>query len=224
MLAIIDTETTGLPRARVSDGSDDFSEVYATEVAILLLNDEYEETSRHLFKFRLSDEMLANASPDMKKALEINGYDHSLEGSWGAAPIMGTPLAKSEWANIAVLLRKRTLVAQNVSFDAGVLKAELLRNRLCTEVSFPWTRRVFDILGLCQFLRLHYDIRNKQGWSSASIQDVYPALGGPEMEAHRAMADAERIIYILKVFNDTFTKADEVYSVNEERRPDPELG
>lgn len=224
MLAIVDTETTGLPRSRVSDGSDDFSEVRATEVAILLLTDRYEETSRHVFKFRLSDEMYNNASPDMKKALEINGYDHSLEGPWGKAPIMGTPQAANQWRNIAVLLRKRTLVAQNVAFDAGVLKAELLRYQLCTEVSFPWTRRVFDVLGLCQFLRLHYDIRNAKGWSSASIQDVYPAMGGPEMEAHRAMADAERIIYILKVFNDTFTTADEVYSVKEQRRSDPELG
>lgn len=97
---ILDTETTGIPR-----GDEDH---YITELSIIDMK------GRTLFS-----SLLAIAIPVPEKITEITGIDDSM--------LKGKPSFDAVYEDIREILRGRTVLGWNVSFDALMLKIECER-------------------------------------------------------------------------------------------------
>lgn len=198
-LAIIDTETTDLWTVRPEDGSRDYSKVVVTDIGIILLNGILDqEPQRYEMSFKLSPLDLDRANPE---ALEISGYKHSERESKTET---GSRVAAMGWRYIADLLQDRVIVASNAEFDLGAMRSNLTRHGVLTpkgnipgEEWETWTpRRCIDTNAFGYMMKMAYGLKN------ASVQTSYdflvPILGLPVLQGHRALADAEKTLAVLK--------------------------
>jgi DNA polymerase-3 subunit epsilon len=169
-IAWVDVETTGLEADKHR----------VIEVAVEVTDMDLRVIEAYSTKIGLDARDRLIAEP---KALEVNGYT---DEEWQGAPMPSYEL----WERVHRLTSRLTLAGQNVEFDAKFMTAEMLRFGLRPS----WIRRKLDVMG--------YGINAmmEHGLKSASLDEVYAALGGPNIGAHRAVADVKRAQYVYKMY------------------------
>ena len=187
LFAWIDVETTGL--------SPEKHRVIEIAIEVTDQNLEVKESYESKIALDVRDRVLAEP-----KALEINGYT---EEEWEGAPEGDEKF----WKNVNSLLSKKTLAGQNIiAFDSHFVACEMLRHKMKP----AWSRRQFDVMTFSIYTMTSLDVKSAQGYSTASLPDVYRALGGPDLPEHRAMADVKRAQWVYRVYLDKLRKYDEM--------------
>lgn len=194
-LLFIDTETTGLNNSihRV------------IEVAATRVNFHPRTWGTPLasicYRFTPSTEDMARAEPE---ALAVNGYRQG-HPDWATAPDIDSSEAAQSWNNVATLARGAVLVSQNVPFDRDYVWEELNRRGLLYQhpkfgLLAPWARRFIDIQSYSALIAMEKSL------SKMGLHDVYAAIGGPPLTEHRAAADVQRGMAVMRYVWDRFTR------------------
>ncbi len=190
LMAWVDTETTGFP--------DEDPEHRITEVCVIVTDtqltvvDEFETkialdaVGQQLFPQELRDRM---------------GYS---DEEWKDAP----PESAALWRRFLRLMDGTTWCGQNADFDEQIVLNALTR---CSVTYFNrnagkrlpdrnWQRRLYDTKAFAWSIMHDFDVRNAKGYQSASLQDVYPVLGLPELPKHRARSDLLKCHALYRIF------------------------
>jgi DNA polymerase-3 subunit epsilon len=178
-LALVDVETTGLDpkKHRVLEVAIEI--VDATPKGIHVVN---------TLEFRHNVNL---AEPCWEPAaLAVNGY-HEEHPDWKGAPNVHVPEDQDgvrwNWVHVAELTHTLPLCSQNVPFDRDFMAAEMAR----VGVKPTWARRFVDLQSFSFMACL------ETGREKFALHDVYKALGGPDLQEHRAVADVARGKYLL---------------------------
>lgn len=171
-LLFLDTETTGLDAAKHE----------IIDIAWILTSPDGREI-RSKFSARMLPQHLETAEP---KALEINGFS---EAAWraGPKPLMAHDEVADKFATVS---KDRVLVAHNVSFDEGFVRALLLKQGKSPRWSYHKVDTVAlawplfsssDLTGLslgtlCQHLGIKNDAAHTAEADVQACYDVYHAL------------------------------------------------
>jgi exonuclease I len=187
-LAWVDTETSGLEPTRDR----------IIEIAIVITDEHLNVFETFERKIKLSPSDRLAASP---QALLVNGYT---DAEWADA----VPSDAELWGEVHRLTDGALLAGQNVTqFDSKFIAAEMMRFNLRPR----WDRRMQDTMGDAIRAMYAFDVKapNRKGelQYTAGLEHVYKALGGPDLPAHRAMADVKRAMYVYKIFHDAFLVA-----------------
>jgi DNA polymerase III epsilon subunit-like protein len=179
--AWMDTETSGL----------DCEKHRVLEIAISLTRgkDRLEIIKEFEAKIFLSAQDYKIAEP---RALEVNGYTTE---EWEKC---GAVISNKEvWQQVQELTAGATIANQNPRFDMGFVEAEMKRYGLVPS----WQRRPYDVTTYSIVVMRALNVRNENGWPSASLADVYRALKAPPLPAeHRAMPDVRRAQFLHNLF------------------------
>jgi DNA polymerase III alpha subunit (gram-positive type) len=169
LIAFVDTETTGLKAGvnRVIEAAVQLVDVRPQEMTVMS-------------SFVLRQRVDLSMTPWSPVAMKINGYFDNPD--WEKAPRAGTETALKLWRQYASLLGNVPLCSQNVRFDCDMIKAELAY----FDLEPTWDRRAIDIQSFSAVAAI------KMGLPKFGLHQVYDALGGPNLQEHRAMADIER--------------------------------
>lgn len=169
LIAFVDTETTGLKAGvnRVIEAAVQLVDVRPQEMTVMS-------------SFVLRQRVDLSMTPWSPVAMKINGYFDNPD--WDKAPLAGTETALKLWWQYASLLGNVPLCSQNVGFDCDMIKAELAY----FDLEPTWDRRAIDIQSFSAVAAI------KMGLPKFGLHQVYDALGGPNLQEHRAMADIER--------------------------------
>lgn len=170
-LAFVDVESTGFEAGRHR----------VVEAAVQVFVATPEGLGNPVLKMGLRQRIDRSVTPWTPEAFKVNGFNEN-HPDWIWALTPGSQDACQEWSLFAAALDGATLCAQNVPFDRGFIEAELAY----FDIKPTWGRRFFDLQSLTAMAAI------KLGLENARLHDVYTALGGPEIQAHRAMADVER--------------------------------
>lgn len=194
-LLFIDTETTGLNN-RIHR---------VIEVAATRVNFHPRTWTTPLasicYRFTPSTEDMSRAE---EGALAVNGY-HEGHPDWATAPAIDSEEATQSWKNVATLARGAVLVSQNVPFDRDYVWEELNRRGLLYQhpkfgLLAPWARRFVDIQSYSALIAMEKSL------SKMGLHEVYAAIGGPPLLEHRAAADVQRGMAVMRYVWDRFTR------------------
>jgi DNA polymerase III epsilon subunit-like protein len=179
----IDTETTGLKA----------TENQIIDICLILINE----------KFEVVDELSAFAHPDENAivdpiAVRVNGYSREVWEAKGATT--QHHMARKVYDFIAPHSRLK-LIAHNVNFDEGFLKALLAKHALPTWT--PYGKMVdyhnLDTMGIAMFLDFVGTGTARKSYRLASLTEDY----GIEHEgAHTARSDIHACLNLLKAMRD----------------------
>lgn len=186
----VDTETTGLP--------DENPEHRVTEICVILTDAELNVKAEFETKIALDARGQELFPPELRAKM---GYS---DAEWAGAP----PESKELWRNLLRLTEGATWSGQNPSFDITMVTNALTRvgltyfNKREGKVvpDTNWQRRVYDTTTFCHSIMRDFDVRNDKGHPSASLQDIYPVLGLPELPKHRARSDLLKCMALYRIY------------------------
>lgn len=170
MIAIMDTETTGLTKPPFAPISE---QPYVIEVGIVFVeNGEIVEEFDQLFKppipltaerEKMHDGQITNAILEDKPAI-----------------VSAIPILRDRFGKCSMMF------GHNITFDYNVMKYEFLRSELDY---FPWPETVIDTV---------HEFRHLFGFNPKLAQLYEKVIGKPIGIQHRALADAKSVYEILK--------------------------
>lgn len=178
-LAMVDVETTGLDpkKHRVLEVAVEIVDVTSKGIHVV-----------NTLEFRQNVDL---TEPCWEPAaLAVNGY-HSEHPDWKGAPnvhvLKDMDEVRLNWIQVAELTHALLLCSQNVPFDRDFMAAEMAR----VGVKPTWARRCVDLQSFSFVACV------ETGSEKFALHDVYRALGGPDLQEHRAAADVARGKYLL---------------------------
>lgn len=189
-LGLLDVETTGLDekKHRVVECCLQVLEFSRIEPTIKVLDSLYFKHSLFLDKKRENYAEIA---------LKINGYNHEPGGEWAGMPDVNSYQAFENWSRFNQIAKDVILTSQNVNFDKEFIKSEMAR----FSIEPSWNRRSCDLTTLSILIQFF-----EHGQEKFGLHDVYNTLGFPKLPEHRAKADVERGLAILKYSINKFRK------------------
>jgi len=172
-MIVFDLETTGLPKA---EGSDLDMQPKVIEFGGIKIDEDFNEIDRM--------EFLCNPGQDLDPVItKITGISDDM--LVGKKPFIAHYKDLCDW-----FLGESTMCAHNLSFDRKVLRFEL--ERIDKMTSFPWPYKHVCTVEVGENV---WGVKRK-------LSEIYEEVTGQKhIGAHRATADIEATIEVLKWYN-----------------------